>query len=106
MLLLRLLDGLAKGEYGASSVKDARQLARVASVMKERLFECSDPFRVHVCDLCGMIAIANLNKGTFECLGCKNKTKVSQVFMPYACKLLFQELQSMNVIPRLKLTPK
>ena len=38
MLLLRLLDGLAKGEYGASSVKDARQLARVASVMKEVLF--------------------------------------------------------------------
>jgi len=38
MILLRLLDGLAKGEYGASSVKDARQLARVAAVMKEALF--------------------------------------------------------------------
>ena len=38
MILLRLLDGLAKGEYGASSVKDARQLARVASVVKELFF--------------------------------------------------------------------
>ena len=38
MILLRLIDGLAKGEYGASSVKDARQLARVAAVMKEALF--------------------------------------------------------------------
>ena len=38
MILLRLLDGLAKGEYGASSVKDARQLARVAAVAKELFF--------------------------------------------------------------------
>lgn len=37
---------------------------------------------------CGMIAIANLKKQSFECRSCKNKTAVSQVLLPYACKLL------------------
>lgn len=55
-----------------------------------------------MCDICGLIAIARLRKNEFECKRCPNNTtRISQIRIPYACKLLFQELMTMGIAPRL-----
>ncbi|XP_014242782.1 DNA-directed RNA polymerase III subunit RPC2 [Cimex lectularius] len=63
----------------------------------ERLMISSDAFDVDVCNLCGRLAYSGW------CHGCSSSASVSTIRIPYACKLLFQELQSMNVVPRLTL---
>lgn len=75
-----------------------------AQLLQERMFFNSDAYRIHVCDTCGLIAVADLTKNTFECKPCNSRSRVSQVHIPYAMKLLIQELMSMSIAPRLMVT--
>lgn len=68
---------------------------------KERLYDASDSFRVHVCKKCGLIASYNDKKHIHHCKTCDNRTGFSYVEIPYSCKLMFQELISMNIAPRI-----
>lgn len=51
----------------------------VCAVGQERLFDQSDAYRVHVCEKCGLIAVANLKKNQYYCPACKNSNGIVQV---------------------------
>ena len=66
-----------------------------------RLYDASDKYHVHVCKKCGMIASYNDKMQIHLCKTCDNRVDFSYVEIPYACKLLFHELQTMNIAPRI-----
>jgi DNA-directed RNA polymerase beta subunit/intein/homing endonuclease len=67
---------------------------------KERLMECSDAFRCYSCKDCGLLAVANPVEGIWACRACGNTTNFSQIEIPYAYKLLLQELETMCISSR------
>ena len=78
---------------------------------RERLYDASDKYSVYVCKKCGLTA--SYNDGDSKkmytyadfsihlCKTCGNKTDFAKVEIPYAFKLLSQELQTINVVPRI-----
>ena len=70
-------------------------------LLKEDTYDASDKYQVNVCKRCGMIASYNDTRHIHLCKTCNNRSDFSYVQIPYACKLLFQELTTMNVVPRL-----
>jgi len=73
----------------------------VGEFTKERLMECSDLFRCWSCQDCGLIAIVNPREGIWLCKGCGNTTNFSAIEIPYAYKLLLQELETMSISSRI-----
>lgn len=85
--------GLRLGEMETDCI-----LAHGASYfLKEKTFDCSDKYEVYICDECGIISIYNEQKNIYECKKCDNKSRFSKINLPYSTKLLFMEIQSMNV---------
>ena len=92
------LGGLRFGEME----RDCMIAHGATSFLKERMLDVSDKYSVFICENCNMISTGNPQKNIYECKKCNNYGNFSQVFIPYSCKLLFQELQCMSITPRIK----
>lgn len=73
----------------------------VSSFLIDRLVNNSDGYTMYICDLCGNTAIAHLKNKNFECKRCKQSNKISKIKIPYAFKLLQQELISTGISVRM-----
>jgi DNA-directed RNA polymerase II subunit RPB2 len=81
--------------------KDAMVSHGASRFTRGRMYDSSDKYSVFVCKKCGLIASYNDQLHIHCCKTCDNRVDFSYVEIPYACKLLFQELTTMNVVPRI-----
>ena len=83
----------------------------MTSFCKDRLYDVSDKYSTYVCKRCGMIASYNdgVKNNIYRdndvkihlCQMCNNTSHFAKVNMPYSYKLMSQELQTINIIPRI-----
>ena len=70
--------------------RDAFIAHGVSAVLNDRFMDCSDRYETNVCTVCGMFS-------SQVCRHCGKDGDVQNVSLPYATKLLFQELMSMGI---------
>lgn len=92
MLVRQPLDGRSRegGLRLGEMERDALISHGTSAFIRERLFDMSDPYQVVVCSNCGMFS-TNLE----DCKSCKDN--LVRVNIPFASKLLIQELNAMNI---------
>ena len=92
MLVRQPLDGRSRdgGLRLGEMERDALISHGTSAFIRERLYSMSDAYEVVVCNTCGMFA-SNLE----YCKNCKDN--LVRVQIPFGSKLLFQELNAMNI---------
>jgi DNA-directed RNA polymerase II subunit RPB2 len=89
--------GLKLGEME----RDALISHGTSQFLKERFFDYSDKFYIWIDNETGMISPVNPDKGIYKSLYSENTTRFTKIQIPYASKLLVQELMAMHIVPRI-----
>lgn len=90
--------GLKVGEME----RDALLAHGISKFTRERMMELSDKFETYICCECGTLANVNIKEDIFECYQCDNSSSFKKIQIPYAAKLLIQELNGMFISPKFK----
>lgn len=99
--------GLRLGEME----RDAIIAHGLAKFLNEKMMYNSDAYTIHVCDICGVFAqrkkrekykLYTQSTDEYTCIYCNNNNKISKILIPYAFKLLIQELMAMCIVPRIR----
>lgn len=97
------VDGRANGgglRFGEME-RDCGLASGASAVLNERMMVSSDSYNAKLCEKCGILGtIITDEAGEFFCKACGGK-EIAKTTMTYASKLLFQELCSMGINPKL-----
>ena len=108
MLTKQPTEGRARGgglRFGEME-RDCLIAYGASMILKDRLLDESDKAEIYVCERCGLVAYHDVKQRKYVCRVCGDKGKVSSVSVAYAFKLLLQEMQSLNIAPRLLIKEK
>lgn len=92
--------------------RDALIAHGMSRFLKEKLMDSSDAYMTYVCGKCGLFASRLLTEDAereprdtdiYYCDKCQNYNDVHKVMIPYAFKLLVQELMAMCIAPRIRI---
>lgn len=77
--------------------RDAILAHGTASVLQDRLLNCSDKTSERICTRCGSLISISKKQSQAVCLLCDKSDAISSIAIPYVLKYLVAELASVNI---------
>ena len=99
--------GLRMGEME----RDALIAHGMSKFILDKMLYNSDVYSTYVCGICGLFAIREVTRNSsnkphpndiYKCPMCKNYHDIHKIVIPYAFKLMIQELMAMNILARIR----